>query len=544
MSKFENETAAQQYETAKRLVEAAGLRGLTELFRSTVLDPSEEEVPVDEAAWDLSRSFELMQIAEAGPEREPVEMPAKEEPTKVDMLVTEMANMKKLIEANNTQVESALSAAEEAKNKAIAESGRIKTLMNKKVKELEDKLAIAEANAETAKSEAERARGDADKAISDTHTVTNRMDGVMERASDAASDQRKDQVTRLEKFTDEDTDIILWYEPFDAQSARFKWDDDREVLEQFNLVKHSEARLVMKEKSLKDWKSKELRAAIIGRLRPDYNIDRLEAELGQIVCDPMDDPSKIMKKVQTVITKASSPMVPAGSRKMLQRQWFMRHIEKHQPMHTYVNNHATDMTDPEAALRAAKKYLLDHGNANVWLFKEMEKRYGPGKTEAGVAPLPSAPTQPSALSVQGAAAAPSSVPPGLMGYQTPVPEIPGLTKEQATIAAHFLKKGEEIGQEDLRLRLNNMEGVIRDLRTAGLPPNQKRQAQGRGKPPSQSGSDKPDHPKGQSQASGKSWKDKKFKKTMAKVSQMFAKLGESDEDEADEGDANEGEADA
>ena len=371
------------------------------------------------------------------------------------------------------------------------------TELVQKVNELETRLATAEkTNGElrTIVDENERRSVSAFTSASSATRATSNLAGQ-------ATVRAKAFIPRLSQFNAEKDDVRLFIRRFEAYVTANNLDDGTALSE---LVSHGTGPIanIVLLKGVSEWTVQTLKAAILQRLSPNWDLNRIEQELYNIEVKMNDDPESIMSKIERILVRKEDS-ISTDRLKITQYSHFIRLIHVQEPIHTYVMNKSEQANDPEEALKLAKEYLRNEGNT-VNYFKRLVKT---SMEEAGVPVAKSlesdnifpikpgeeataaikstdntnkANTQPQVATKTESTALQTQVMPKELIEQMQAFMKRFDEKEKAQAAANtqtdvseviqqFIKRGTNLEMEEIVRRLNDVERLKNDLKVAGMP---------------------------------------------------------------------------
>ena len=287
----------------------------------------------------------------------------------------------------------------------------------------------------------------------------------------SANIRAKTFIPRLVPYTSDKEDIRLWVKRFEHYARTLNLTQEQQVSE---FIAHGRGPIesIVLTKDLDTWNMETLKATVLMRLAPNWDMNRIEQELYKVKVDFTDDPDTVMSKIVKILVKRDDDV---DIKRLRQSQFnhFVRLIHMHEPMHTYVLNDCKEHTDPDLALASAKTYLKEKGN-DVTYFRSLVQQ---SLKDAGVAakevdhsifPLLEKPSE-SASASQTASGATASAKSATVAEKTAVTDTTSAGVATQEFVEQFVKKTEKLTTENMNRRFNDLERLMRDLRVAGLP---------------------------------------------------------------------------
>ena len=344
--------------------------------------------------------------------------------------------------------------------------------LRKRMEELEKSMAQKDKQINQLQKEVHIARQEADGAMATAHHAGAAASAITGRAEVRA----RAFIPKLVPYQSEKENIQLYVRRFENYAHSLHLDEEQQVHE---FIAHGRGPIenIVLTKDLGSWTIKQLKDAVLARLSPNWDINRIEQELYKIQIELKDDPDAIMTKIEKILVKRD-PEIEVRSLRQRQFNHFVRLIHVHEPMHTYVLNKLGSSENPDEALTWAKEYLKEKGN-DLTYFRHLVQQ---GLKEAGV-PTKQVetgifPTDEPTNSATVSAPTTTSTPTPTVSATPAVATKTESTALQTTGACaqvtqeymeQFVKRTDKLTQEQMNKRFNDLERLMKDLHVAGLP---------------------------------------------------------------------------
>ena len=346
------------------------------------------------------------------------------------------------------------------------------TLFNKRFDNMDSVLARERAERERLEDEIKSSRRPRKRSASQGLRFTNR-EAHTRRESRSESVERtnsswNDVASKIPVFYKETDDFGLWCEKFYENVYKEGWDDETAL----QIMKHKlrgPCDRIVKKCRVRRWNWKELMDACKRRLIPGRSQNQILLDLAKIEVKLDDDPEKIMARIEAITDKACSD-VSESEKQYMQAEAFRRCLTVHIPLMSYVNKHTADRNDPEELLAVAQEYFRER-SAETEFYSNLIQQGIRDHVQGVTKPLSEQSMFPG---VQSSATTyswkPAAAPTPQLAQPAPasVQQHQSEEDEQAQILAHFIRKNEKLGNDDLIKRLNEFERFMRDCRNAGL----------------------------------------------------------------------------
>ena len=355
-----------------------------------------------------------------------------------------------------------------------------------RIEDLEEKVNHSQDQFNDVKETTSSALGIANEALetaSKTSSATNALSG-------AAEVQTKVFIPKLVPFTSENDDIRLYIKRFESYAETLNLNEEQQVSE---FIAHGRGPIepIVLTKDLDTWKIQDLKETVLLRLSPKWDMNQMEQELYKIQVDENDDPDTVMNKVEQVLIKRD-PEIQIPRLRQTQFHHFVRLIHIHEPMHTFVLNELKTSTDPDQALKSARKYLRTKGNDVTYIrhlvHKTLKDAGIPTKdVDASIFPLcekftfeprcepkcepRTQTTNPLKSNAEETTTVSTMDSTKIMQVQDAKDQI---TKEYLV---QFIQKNEKFTQQHMNQRFNDLEQMIQDVHEKLLQDHLKREVQ-------------------------------------------------------------------
>ena len=150
-------------------------------------------------------------------------------------------------------------------------------------------------------------------------------------------------------------DFALWCDMFESNADTEGWDDDMRM--QVLIIKlRGPAERMLKKRKVKGWDWRQLLEACKRRILPNKSITQILRELYQVEMRTDDDPETLMCRIENVTDQGCSSISELEKSRM-QAETFLRCLNRHYQLWSYVFNNTTNHKDPEELLHMAKQYF-------------------------------------------------------------------------------------------------------------------------------------------------------------------------------------------